>query len=127
MELTMEQAMTQVKKYIETADEAQAHLVFFDRHGEIDTVAEQADDNDAFIRLMEEARARSGGPYFEILSMLVGGAIMICGDFYPPKISDADLQRALEEADSSRTAFYEERAKEFGASAYPTRRMQVGR
>ncbi len=116
MEMTMQQALAQVKKYIDEADEAKAHLVFFNRRGEIDRVSEEADNEDA---LNDEAKAQSGGPYFEILSINVGGDVVISGEFYLDAVADAVLQEAITDADNSRTEFYAQRAEEFGASAYP--------
>src|SRR5436309_10697580 len=93
-------ALNIVKKYIEDADESKAHLIFINRHGEIDIVCEENVNDEVFVRLAEEARAQSGGPYFEVLSILADGTLFVNSDFHSSAISDEELQSAMLEADS---------------------------
>lgn len=118
MNKTLEIAVVEVKRVLETTDGSQSLLVFLDREGDINHVSETTFDDDTWIRLREEARAVSGGPFFEILSYSPNGLFTHDGQNI---FSDDDeaLSEAIKQADEERTRFYKEKAEEFGPSAYP--------
>jgi hypothetical protein len=103
MEQSIQVAVNTVKKYIDNADESQSYMVFLNRHGEIDIVSKDTDD-EVFVRL----------PYFEIIRILVGGCLFIPLNKFLPEVSDEELKTAILKADNNRQQFYEERAEEFG-------------
>lgn len=107
-----------------SAKEGQSYLFFLDKNGEVEVVSEKIDPETGEwadpLLLHEAARAVSGGPYFEILSIVEGritvwpGVREILGE-----PSDEELQAALNEAWMQRQQFYQERVAEYGPSAYP--------
>jgi hypothetical protein len=114
---SIQTSLSIVKRIIEAGERDKNYLVFVARHGEIDVVSATSGE-EAFIYLNEEAKARSGGPYFEILS-ITGGTVII-DDNQCVAYTDQLLVNAIQEALDNHREFYAERAKEFGASAYPT-------
>jgi hypothetical protein len=128
----MQVALKTITNFIERRHVSECHfgnagMIFIDRHGEIccnEAATNRCSDEDQFIRLQEEARAISGGPYFEILSYK-NGTMFVLSDEHLAGISDEDLQAAILDADARREQFYEERAEEFGPRAYPAARQRA--
>lgn len=118
MNKTLEIGVVEVKRVLETANENQSLSVFLDRQGDINHVSEPAFDDDTWIRLHEEARAVSGGPFFQILSNSPNGLFTHDGQNIFSN-DDETLSEAIKQADEERTRFYEEKEAEFGPTAWP--------
>ena len=119
-------ALANVKNYIESAVENQSYIIFLNREEEIDCVSEQvngdADDDDysdMWWNLQEEARVRSGGPYFEILSFSPTCGLLHHNGQPLNAFNDDELLDAISQAEEERIRFYQEREAEFGPTAWP--------
>jgi hypothetical protein len=107
-------------------------MVFINKHDEIDSVSVEFDGDaieGSHTRLLEEAAAKWGRPYFDIVTVngatgqittsfaetlayhRDGRGVVACGI--------ASLLDVIKEARDKRTSFYENRQQEFGPSAWP--------
>jgi hypothetical protein len=116
-QVAMHAAIRTLRNFIEKRDQTQNHLVFLTKHGSLDSVS-----GDDWTAIAEEARARSGGPHFDILSICADGRLITgqsVEEYLVGNIIDYTLGRTIGEALDAYETFYKERAEEFGPGAYP--------
>ena len=73
--LDARQLLPVLVRMLEEAETGSNHFVFLTRDGEIDLLSTSETDQGVWTRLKEEARASSGGAYFEVLGITAGGPI----------------------------------------------------